>query len=390
MATTNKTLTLEKINVRGGPVFFTSTQAGFDGDPNLAGATAVLKNAPVGTRYLRDTPLQEYVKLTAGATGWVEIAGIVTPGGSDTQVQYNNVSAFGGMVGVTWNNVTNTLVLASTATLTPLGTATDTIRVGRGALASALDAIAIGADASAITASAVALGADSTADGSGQCTATGKTADAGGTSSSAYGGNSRAVGSQSVSIGQNSSATNSNTTAVGRSSSASGLSSTALGFNAIASQTNTVAAGNTAQATASGASAIGNVAVAGGTESIAIGSGASVGAVSHSSISIGSQSSVATSVLNAISVGQASAVTHEGAGAWGRDAASTGVKRLTIGTIAGSRDMELQIGKGFAAWGSAPPATQPTVTGSRGGNAALASFLTAIAATGLIIDGSTA
>lgn len=36
------------------------------------------------------------------------------------------------------------------------------------------------------------------------------------------------------------------------------------------------------------------------------------------------------------------------------------------------------------------PATQPTVAGSRGGNAALASLLTALAAYGLIIDGTTA
>jgi hypothetical protein len=36
----------------------------------------------------------------------------------------------------------------------------------------------------------------------------------------------------------------------------------------------------------------------------------------------------------------------------------------------------------------ATPTTKPTVTGSRGGNAALASLLTALAAQGLIVDGS--
>lgn len=36
------------------------------------------------------------------------------------------------------------------------------------------------------------------------------------------------------------------------------------------------------------------------------------------------------------------------------------------------------------------PATQQTPTGSRGGNAALASLLTALAATGIIVDGTSA
>lgn len=53
---------------------------------------------------------------------------------------------------------------------------------------------------------------------------------------------------------------------------------------------------------------------------------------------------------------------------------------------------KFRVGKqgGLGAFGTAPPTAQPTVTGSRGGNAALASLLTALAATGLIIDGTSA
>lgn len=40
--------------------------------------------------------------------------------------------------------------------------------------------------------------------------------------------------------------------------------------------------------------------------------------------------------------------------------------------------------------GGIPVASRPTVTGSRGGNAALASLVTQLAALGLIIDGTTA
>ena len=50
----------------------------------------------------------------------------------------------------------------------------------------------------------------------------------------------------------------------------------------------------------------------------------------------------------------------------------------------------LKVGAGLSAWGVNPPGARPTVTGSRGGNAALASLLTAIAATGIIVDGTTA
>ncbi len=49
---------------------------------------------------------------------------------------------------------------------------------------------------------------------------------------------------------------------------------------------------------------------------------------------------------------------------------------------------DVKVGTGLGVWGTTPPGAQPTVTGSRGGNAALASLLTALAATGLIVDGS--
>ena len=74
-------------------------------------------------------------------------------------------------------------------------------------------------------------------------------------------------------------------------------------------------------------------------------------------------------------------------GAW---AQTTAAHRLNVGTIGGSNAMDLQIGKGIGVWGSTPPPSKPTVTGSRGGNAALASLLTAIAATGLITNSTTA
>jgi hypothetical protein len=51
---------------------------------------------------------------------------------------------------------------------------------------------------------------------------------------------------------------------------------------------------------------------------------------------------------------------------------------------------KLFLSGGIGAFGSAPPAAKPSVTGSRGGNAALASLITALASYGLITDNTTA
>jgi hypothetical protein len=42
--------------------------------------------------------------------------------------------------------------------------------------------------------------------------------------------------------------------------------------------------------------------------------------------------------------------------------------------------------KAFGVWNAVPPASKPTVTGAKGGNAALASLLTALVSYGLILD----
>lgn len=82
--------------------FLTGAITGFDGDPNSGGAPAQLQGAPVGTWYLRETPLTVYRKLTAGATGWVEdgssgggggTAGVVTETAMTIPVDWNDPTA---------------------------------------------------------------------------------------------------------------------------------------------------------------------------------------------------------------------------------------------------------------------------------------------------------
>jgi hypothetical protein len=59
---------------------------------------------------------------------------------------------------------------------------------------------------------------------------------------------------------------------------------------------------------------------------------------------------------------------------------------LAGGTVTGPAKFQ----SGVSVWNVATPAARPAVTGSRGGNAALASFLTAMASYGYITDGTTA
>jgi hypothetical protein len=229
-----------------------------------------------------------------------------------------------------------------------------------------------------------------------------------------------AAGSSCVAIGQSANTRNSGVAvgassitqdggvAVGQNSSAG--SGVAAGQNSDTSSG--VAIGNGADSSGDGSIAIGNGATALGTggvhADVAIGDSADAHirsvAVGHQSglttglttltlsdvVSVGYRSGHATGADGATAVGASSHADHSESIALGFSAVSTAANRCTIGTIGGVADVELQVGLGLAVWGSTPPAVQPTITGSRAGNAALASLLTALAATGLIVDGTTA
>jgi len=69
--------------------------------------------ASVGTSVLAST--------IDGTMSWIGLpvaSGSGSPGGSDTQVQYNASGSFAGATGMTWNNGSNLLTLAATTTLT--------------------------------------------------------------------------------------------------------------------------------------------------------------------------------------------------------------------------------------------------------------------------------
>ena len=96
-----------------------------------------------------------------------------------------------------------------------------------------------------------------------------------------------------------------------------------------------------------------------------------------------------------ILVGNGTATPFQGLKSFGSGAAWTGGDLLATANtynlgIGNYRWKALYLTDGIGAWGATPPSTKPSVTGSRGGNAALASLITALASYGLITDSTTA
>lgn len=144
----------------------------------------------------------------------------------------------------------------------------------------------------------------------------------------------------------------------------------ALGRDALASGTFAVALGNEARAANFQSVAVGSVAAALAANSAAVGPGSWVSAGHAGSMAFGANS--ATTAANQLMLGTAStAVTVPG--------------DLTLfgSTVLGSASSTLGF---YGASGTA----QPVVTGSRGGNATLASLLSSLAAMGLIADSTEA
>jgi len=236
-----------------------------------------------------------------------------------------------------------------------------------------------------------------------------------------YGRGSQVLSDDSVAIGRSSKVNSGceQSTVVGTNAETTSRYGTAVGFGAL-TYTNGTAVGRNASAEANavavgqgsaslligtslghrassngrGGVSVGEVATTDGLESIAIGVMASASGTAlaigkdawstNFSLVIGRDAiGIAT---EGVAVGDASSSLHDYSVAIGARAATTADRRCTIGTIGGSRDLELQVGKGLAVFGSEPPSTKPSVTGSRGGNAVLESLLTALAATGLISD----
>lgn len=233
-------------------------------------------------------------------------------------------------------------------------------------------------------------------DATAQTTVLGPSAVASASGSTAVGASATASGVSSIAIGPSASATAVSAIAVGNAASAAAASSIALGDSSSASQPHAVAAGPSAVASADSALAVGYLANAGGASSIAVGASAAASGSYATAIGAGTIASGDRSVA----LGYNAAASHSDAMAIGSGAATTATSQIVLGApthvvyVPGTFRL---LGDGVIGGGGSKigfygtiGVTQPTVTGSRSGNAALAALLTSLASTGLIVNSSSA
>jgi len=279
--------------------------------------------------------------------------------------------------------------------------------LGAGARASGTNSSALGAGAQAAGEASTALGVSAQA--STRATATGQAARASGHYSSAYGQYARASGSASVAIGQNAHAAAGNTVVcgAGASTSTTAGSSIAIGHGSSASGPFSVIIGSSASGSGVviGDYASGGNGIAIGRQSAAPAGGIALGPLARAQdhgfcevcpASDGSSETGAL-VMRAASSDMFNNPQRQWGlhGSWVDNTLTNRRGRMRIGAYKGDTFVEsLRVEASLAhtpllSFFGAPAVERPVVTGSRGGNAALGSLISALAQLGLIIDNTT-
>lgn len=243
------------------------------------------------------------------------------------------------------------------------------------------------------------LGRASSASGS-SATAVGDSAAATGSSSTAVGKAASAASSNAVAVGTNATATGTgagNQVVIGSGATAYDTDAVAIGTSAVAgtngdtAQIDVTAVGNGAQATKVSSTAVGSAAASTADNTTTLGKGATA-SVSRAT-ALGAVATAAESHATAVGCLTNVASTHTQSTAIGYGATTTAANQMMLGTATETAVMPggAQVGgtgKSVGFYGTAP-GVKPTVTGSKGANAALASLLTALATLGLVTDSST-
>jgi len=271
------------------------------------------------------------------------------PGGVDTQVQYNNSGAFGGMAGVTWNSGDKRLIMDGTTAFHPRGSGGgDSVEIGYshayGFYAVAMGvgdaigdfAIALGVGSYAGGESSIALGQDS--DASHVSVAIGLIATADNFSTAV--GIASNTGYRSVAVGGYSDSAI-NGTAVGLKAKATGSSSVAVGYESYAEHGKTIAIGTDSHAYIAGAIVIGTNVRSYGLYSVTVGAesrtdgyfSASLGftnfATGDRSTAVGSE--CIASAAGCIAIGSKGNATADYAIAVGSESNAAEAKAIAIG-----------------------------------------------------------
>lgn len=241
------------------------------------------------------------------------------------------------------------------------------------------------------------------------------------------------AGASTVALGTGAAAASTGSTAVGVGVVASGAGATGMGYQAQAWGTNSVSVGSQASAPGNGSVAVGygahgnataanwtslgesaycdtasSVALgagagAYGASSTALGSGSYTGAMAASGVAVGSGAQALGPFSAAIGPGAATGTAHTGSVALGSGAATTAAHQTAVGS-ATVPSTTVVAGKlyalGAVVLGTDPTSrvgfygsegsSQPTVTGSLGGNIVLGNIIAALTGMGLISNGTTA
>lgn len=294
-----------------------------------ADPTAVAQDALEGSLYMSSNGTA-YIKNDNGSTtNWSALStgggGGGTPGGSNTQVQFNDSGAFGGAAQLFWDKANNRLGVNQSTPLQSLdmagymrfmnaaksrseiviiggtGAAGNLFGNGRG-----LNAVDI--QASRSTNAQVASGSNSQCFGNFN-TANGAQSFAGGYGNSAGGGSfctavgvsNSASANFSSSFGYANNTSGAQATGVGNGNTTSGTLATSVGTGNTSTQANATAVGSSSHATGSGATAVGSGSTASGFNSTALGNGNSVSGISASGVGV--NNAVSGSGSSALGVG---------------------------------------------------------------------------------------
>ena len=358
--------------------------------------------------------------IVDSATGWVSC-----PGTGTTSERFGNGATASGLRAM----ALGALAIASN---------TNSLALGYQANSTSVNSIAFGFQAQATNSNAFAIGSASQATGSGGL-AIGVSANAAHDQTTVVGGGSASTGVNSVMIGFQCTA-GVVALAIGPQSSAAGEGSAVFGYQANAAHQGSMCFGRAATSTATGQLLFGGpiysvtnaffgkgvthatpaaftiqatggsgTNIAGATLALAGGKGtgnAAGGSVTLQTSEVGASGTTLQTlrdrlVLDASGVYQLWGWTSQARqiaqldAVWfdSTDASRKGDLVLSAVDFAATREViRLRANGSAAAFGvfATTPATQQTVTGSRGGNAALASLLTALAAYGWIVDSTTA
>jgi len=296
---------------------------------NKTGGSGTIRSIVAGTNITVDS--------TDSQNPIVSSTGGGTPGGSDTQVQFNDGGSFGGDAGLTYNKTTD--VLTINTILFGKGAGTASILIGISATAGNTNNIGIGNTAVASgTLGAIAIGGFSTAAGA-TSVAIGSDSSSGGVDSVAIGNLANASGAQGTAVGEGTLASGIDSVAFGTNSIASGSpASVALGSDARATGAYALAIGSSSRALAN-AIAIGQAAKANvnsGTGSVVIGDNANSDA--DGGVSIGR--STINDGIESIAIGAQARADTNYSMALGKDARTTAANEIVFGS-------DLNDGTGF-------------------------------------------